>query len=90
MTNAGINEGIVVPFTFFLVLSFPKLTVYLYNFTSLHYKHFFVLYKLVYRVKDEHIGRIICVASSYTSGIYTCISMADDDDDDDHTLNTIR
>lgn len=85
MTNAGVHKGIVVllisffffgPFSFFCFFLF---TVYLYNFTSLHYKHFLILYKLVYRVKDEHLDWIILLAplTQAQPGIYRCSSNAD-------------
>lgn len=57
-------------YLFFFFWSFQFLYL-LYIYTILHLyitnKHFFILYKLVYRVKDEHLEWIILVASSYTS-----------------------
>lgn len=46
--------------------------LYIYTISNLYItnKHFLILYKLVYRVKDEHLDWIILVASSYTSSAW--------------------
>lgn len=74
MTNARVYEGIVVLFIFFFFFGPFSFFYLLYIYTILHLyitnKHFFILYKLVYRVKDEHLDWIILVASTYTSAAW--------------------